>query len=149
MLINSQIIRWTRRVFELSAEAEVSVIQEGGATVLTLPRGERRATYTIPKFLHRVSYNDVFNLRADGLGVARPKRPVLAFFFRFFGAWISFAALYGAFSVCPFCGQPGCPVGAGSMGLIGGVFAMLVSNWRSLWQNLKERFFRRRNRAGN
>ena len=46
---------------------------------------------------------------------------------RFFGWWFGFFALLGPLSVCPICGQSGCPGGAASAGVLGGIFAVLVS----------------------
>ena len=56
-------------------------------------------------------------------GGARRPRSVL----RFFGWWFGMFALLGPFSVCPFCGQPGCGGGAVSAGLFGGMIAAAVS----------------------
>lgn len=39
--------------------------------------------------------------------------------FRFTARWLGFTGLYAAFSVCPFCGQAGCPVGVGIAGSVG------------------------------
>ncbi|MCX5919550.1 MAG: hypothetical protein NTX30_23115 [Deltaproteobacteria bacterium] len=45
--------------------------------------------------------------------------------FRAFGWWAGFSWLYALSSQCPFCGQPGCPVGPLGTGLIGGLFSFL------------------------
>lgn len=42
---------------------------------------------------------------------------------RFGGLTAVFGAIYGAGGVCPFCGQPGCPVGPAGAGLVGAAFA--------------------------
>lgn len=57
-----------------------------------------------------------------------PKKKDSAIFhvLRFFGWWFGFSGLYAIFSVCPFCGQPGCPVGAGTAGLFGVFFASIM-----------------------
>ncbi len=47
--------------------------------------------------------------------------------FRFFGWWLGFSGLYAMFAVCPFCGRAGCPVGAGSAGLVGAFFALCLT----------------------
>jgi hypothetical protein len=41
--------------------------------------------------------------------------------------FLTFFGIYASSSVCPFCGTPGCPVGAGGAALVGGFFA-------GLWQ---------------
>jgi len=46
---------------------------------------------------------------------------------RFLGWWASVFALLGPFSVCPFCGQPGCGIGAGAAGVLGGFVAALMT----------------------
>ncbi len=40
--------------------------------------------------------------------------------------WLIFSGIYASSSVCPFCGQAGCPVGAASAGLVGGLFALVI-----------------------
>jgi hypothetical protein len=40
--------------------------------------------------------------------------------------FLTFFGIYSASSVCPFCGAPGCPVGAGGAALVGGFFAALM-----------------------
>ncbi len=56
---------------------------------------------------------------------------------RFFLWWLIFSGIYASSSVCPFCGQAGCPVGAASAGVVGGVFAFLITAARRLWTSLK------------
>lgn len=51
--------------------------------------------------------------------------PVIGGLLRFFSWWIVFFGIYASSSVCPFCGTPGCPVGAGAAGIMGGFFAVL------------------------
>jgi hypothetical protein len=46
--------------------------------------------------------------------------------FRTFGWWAGFSWLYGLSAQCPFCNQPGCPVGPMATGLIGGLFSLLI-----------------------
>jgi hypothetical protein len=46
--------------------------------------------------------------------------------FRTFGWWAGFSWLYGLSAQCPFCGQPGCPVGPLGTGFIGGLFSFLI-----------------------
>jgi len=45
---------------------------------------------------------------------------------RFIRWWLTFSGVYAMFGVCPFCGRTGCPIGAGSMGLVGGFFALCM-----------------------
>jgi hypothetical protein len=42
---------------------------------------------------------------------------------RWFLWFLTFFGIYASSSMCPFCGTPGCPVGAGGAALVGGAFA--------------------------
>lgn len=46
---------------------------------------------------------------------------------RFAAWWFSLFALLGPLSVCPSCGQSGCPEGPTSAGVLGGVGAAFIS----------------------
>ncbi len=59
--------------------------------------------------------------------------------FRFAVKWFGFTGLYAVFSVCPFCGRAGCPVGAGITGSVGVFFALCATNWRPLFQYFRDR----------
>ncbi len=62
--------------------------------------------------------------------------------FRFFGWWFGFTGLYSMFSVCPFCGQQGCPVGVASAGTAGAFFALCLQDWKLLFRFLKQKMFK-------
>ena len=66
---------------------------------------------------------------------------------RFIGWAIGFGGLYATFSACPFCGQPGCPVGAGTTGIIGGFFALCMQIWNIPVKRLKNLFRRKREKT--
>jgi len=68
--------------------------------------------------------------------------PVIGKLGRFFSWWLVFFGIYASSSVCPFCGTPGCPVGAGAAGLVGGAFAVFWTYGRNLINGIKK-FFRR------
>ena len=53
------------------------------------------------------------------------------------GWGVGFTGLFAATSVCPCCGQVGCAVGIGTMGIMGGLAATVVSllRWRRRSQN--------------
>ena len=59
--------------------------------------------------------------------VTAEKRTWLKPTLRFLAWWFSFFALLGPRSVCPICGQAGCPGGTASAGVFGGLFAALIS----------------------
>lgn len=64
--------------------------------------------------------------------------------FRFFGWWFGFTGLYAAFSVCPFCGQQGCPVGLATSGTIGGFFALCIQDWKRLFSFIRQNLTKRK-----
>ncbi len=59
-------------------------------------------------------------------GRVRWLRPIA----RFAAWWFSLFTLLGPLSVCPVCGQSGCPGGAASAGILGGVMAAFISGLR-------------------
>jgi len=65
------------------------------------------------------------------------RRRMVGWVLRFLGWWFGFSGLYAMFAVCPFCGQSGCPVGAGTAGIVGGFFAILSQNWKALLFRLR------------
>ncbi|MGB9721496.1 MAG: hypothetical protein ACPL28_08475 [bacterium] len=69
-------------------------------------------------------------------------RYITAKIIRFFGWWIGLSSLFGAVTVCPFCGRQGCPVGPGTAGLVGGIFTLFLQNWRHLMRHMRMKFFK-------
>jgi hypothetical protein len=63
---------------------------------------------------------------------AGKKGKMTAGLFRLFASWFAFSGLYAMFAVCPFCGQSGCPVGAGSAGIVGAFMALCTQKWKTL-----------------
>jgi|GEM_PF-899963 len=57
---------------------------------------------------------------------------------RFFLWWLAFAGIYAGSSVCPFCGQPNCPVGPGAAGLVGALFAAGVQYGKVVWAQIRD-----------
>ena len=57
----------------------------------------------------------------------------------FLKPWLAFTGLYATFSLCPFCGQSGCPTGIGSAGLVGAVLALFAQKWNMLTVRRKDR----------
>ncbi|MBN1602938.1 MAG: hypothetical protein JW915_15120 [Chitinispirillaceae bacterium] len=72
-------------------------------------------------------------------GPIQKKHSVFSHLLKFLGWWFGFAGLYATFSVCPFCGQAGCPVGVGATGIFGGVFALIVKG-KSLYLVIISKF---------
>jgi hypothetical protein len=85
--------------------------------------------------------NQIYENKHAEHGAAVAKRhPIIGAILRFSGWWFGFSALYGTFAVCPFCGQSGCPVGAGSSGLIGGFLALCMQNWKAIIGAIHHKF---------
>ena len=59
--------------------------------------------------------------------------------FRLLASWLGFTGLYAMFSVCPFCGQQGCPVGMASAGTVGAFFALCFQDWKRLFVYIKQK----------
>jgi hypothetical protein len=58
--------------------------------------------------------------------------------------FVAFFGIYASSSMCPLCGTPGCPVGAGSALVMGGAFAALWQYGRKPWEIFKRMVARRR-----
>ena len=64
---------------------------------------------------------------------------------RLLGCWLGFSGLYAMFAVCPFCGQAGCPVGAGCAGFVGGIMAILIQDWINPFRFIYKKLFGSKN----
>jgi len=53
--------------------------------------------------------------------------------------WLAFFGIFAGTVVCPICGQAGCPTGAGSAAIAGGVFALLTQHWRVFISYIKNK----------
>jgi len=73
--------------------------------------------------------------------IERPMRRwsgALAMIPQLLGWGIGFTGLFAASSICPCCGQVGCAVGIGTMGIMGGLTATVVSCLRWRWRKRNE-----------
>jgi len=61
----------------------------------------------------------------SGLHHGAALHPALSALKRWLLWFLAFFGIYASSSVCPFCGTPGCPVGAGGAAVVGGFFAAL------------------------
>jgi len=66
---------------------------------------------------------------------------IMHFLFR----WLAFFGIFAGTTVCPFCGQPGCPVGVGGAAVGGGFFALLTQNWKAVLSIIKNKITRSKN----
>lgn len=72
-------------------------------------------------------------------GIKTNKLSPLGYFIRLIAKWLGFTGLYAAFAVCPCCGQPGCPVGIGSAGIIGAFAVLIFNDWKILFSYIKSK----------
>lgn len=149
---NQQIERWFVETFNLpkgtmvtASECECKGEQHSSiVTDVTVRLGKNHLhKYTVPKPLAGITYEDVKLLRTTIEANTVKKHPILGHLFWFLGWWFAFSGLYAMFAVCPFCGQVGCPVGAGSSGLIGGFFALCMQNWKAFARFIYSKLFKR------
>jgi len=90
-----------------------------------------------PESVHPPSSQAVLNRAEEG------KVAVSGGFKRWLLWFVTFFGIYASSSMCPFCGTPGCPVGAGSALVMGGAFATLWQYGRSVWEIFKRMVARR------
>jgi len=67
---------------------------------------------------------------------------------RFLGFWMGISGLYASSTVCPCCGQVGCPVGLAAAGVLGGGLAFILTYARRIWNRIRDRLFKRGDQAG-
>ncbi len=134
-------------VLELPETAVVEVVErkhekkQGSSTETKLTihvNGTHSHEHIITKPLAAITDEDIESLRM----VIHGKPTVFGQLLRFFGWWLGFTGLYAMFAVCPFCGQQGCPVGAGSAGVVVGFFAVCIQNWKAFVRFMTRKLFR-------
>ncbi|MER3447441.1 MAG: hypothetical protein C4291_11660 [Candidatus Dadabacteria bacterium] len=150
---NQQIQGWVIEAFNLPKKTVVDINKreciEGQRssmdTIITVHScRDHTHEYTIPKLPNNIRYEDIELLRTGNEHEHHiyKKNTVLGYLFRFSIWWLSLSGLYMMFAACPCCGQVGCPVGAGTAGLVGGVFALCKQNWRGPIRFIYGRLFR-------
>ena len=66
--------------------------------------------------------------------------PFIGRFLKFLTWWLIFSGIYASSSVCPFCGQAGCPVGGASAGLVGGLCALVIGKGKVIIRQITRGF---------
>jgi hypothetical protein len=136
-----QLQHWIRNAFRLSNDAVINISEyqdgdnkfDSSQTEVTIEqKNGKKFQYQINKSITEVAEKDIKRLRRCAKFEKLKKLPIIGNLFRFLGLWLAFTGVYAMFSVCPFCGQVGCPVGAGSAGIVGGFFALTVQNMKNL-----------------
>ena len=152
-----QLKDWVAETFNL-ADANAVVVSdhkalEGepqlAATDIVVPHGKGHAhVYTIRKPVAEITREDVRLLRSANKDHKPAKKTWISKLLRFLALWLGISWLYaGSSGVCPFCGQPGCPVGAGSAGVVGAFIALVVQNWRASVRFVRARLFARKTKS--
>jgi len=154
---NHQLQRWVVDLFNLPKTALVSPTEHDCGKGQTDPTatdivvsldGRPCQTFTIPKPLGDITRHDVKQMREVLESHVIKKHPILGHLLRLVGWSFGFSGLYIMFAVCPFCGQPGCPVGAGSTALVGGFFALCVQYWKTVTRFLNHQLLGRKGDKG-
>jgi hypothetical protein len=158
--INQQIQGWIIEAFKLPKETAVDInerecMDEGHSSIDTVIAvyscRDHTHEYNIPKPPADIRYEDIELLRNMDWHkhLTHKKSTILGHLFRFSIWWLSFSGLYAMFATCPCCGQVGCPVGAGSAGLVGGFLALCNQNWKRLIKFVYAKMFRRTESASD
>jgi hypothetical protein len=151
----SQIKSWIIECFHLPKSCGIEVVEKIVAdkghntkqTTLHIKyRKKKEFHFTIQKPQNSISKEDILKLSKEIEAPIFRRFPTVGHLFRFFGMWFAVSSIYAMSSVCPFCGQAGCAVGAGSVGLIGGFFALFTLNWKTF---IREVFDKLRNKASS
>lgn len=96
--------------------------------------------YTIHKKISEITKDDILLLKDSVIDYAANEYSFLARLPGFFGWWIIFAGSFSLFSVCPVCGNIGCPMGIGITGLLAAFLAFLKQFLKYYLLNLKKNF---------
>lgn len=80
--------------------------------------------YIILKPVSEICFEDIVFLKKSLERYSFKNHPLRAKIYRFFGWWFIFAGGITFFSVCPVCGQTGCPVGVGTTGILAGILSL-------------------------
>jgi len=107
---------------------------------IKIQKGKKYSTFIIKKPLEAITYEDVDLLYQSFINYAVGNRPFKKTLLKFFGWWIIFGGTLTAFSVCPICGQLGCPIGIGTTGLLAGFLALVKQYSNDFFYLLKNLF---------
>lgn len=136
-IIDNQLKQWIIEVFHLNENTKIKIAEQATSTaepatshtVITINQDDNDTyQYTIKKPRAEIAEKDIQKLKQFIKFEKLKQVPIIGNLFRFLGLWVAFTGIYAMFAVCPFCGQMGCPVGAGSAGVVGGAFALAVNN---------------------
>jgi hypothetical protein len=142
--------KWFREVFTLPDFAlidlsEEDYIDEEGKLTKKISfkiiiKDKVHNIYTILKPASEVVRDDIDYLKQTMESYVIKNYPIRSKLYKFFGWWIIFAGSITIFSVCPICGQTGCPVGIGTTGILAGIFSLIKTGGKGYLTSIK-RFF--------
>ncbi len=144
-----EIKKWITSILNLPEEARIELIEKKTDGSNSLPvntvinvqfNKERSRSFTISKPLNIITRSDISAIKNEIDRAAGQKHPILSRILRLFGLWTAFTGFYAVYGICPCCGLIGCPVGIGSAGIVSGVFALGVQNWKTFIVFIKSRF---------
>ena len=138
------IIKQVREVFKLPRGCTIDVNEAAcnednndKATEIVIWIGKNKTIrYIINKHVQSITDKDIDELYSEVKISAFDKYPFLSKFTKLFGWWVIFAGSFSLFSICPVCGQVGCPVGVGITGILAGVLAVLKLYLKDFWISL-------------
>jgi hypothetical protein len=136
---------WMRDIFPLSetdrCEIAEAICHDDASSIqtqITIIRDENVIhSYTVEKPVTLIKKRDVVRLKL--LEAGNRNRSIWGFILRFFAWWFAFAGIYSMAGVCPCCGQMGCPVGASGAGVLGGIGALCMQNWKHFIYHMKNK----------
>lgn len=148
--LNSKIIAWSKKVFYLPDSAGINVFEENYIdeegvlkikTCISVKTTHRKpGIYTILKPLYDITFEDIEFLKKSMENYLSSKHPLRSKIYKFLGWWFIFAGGITVFSICPVCGQMGCPVGIGTTGILAGIFALIKTNGKNFFVYIKSIF---------
>ena len=148
-----KIINWCREEFSLPDYITIDVLEtktddnaaHHKTDIIFKPGAGNPVTYSILKSIPEINREDIVFLKESLQNYAEKKYPLRSKLYKFFGWWAIFASAITAFSVCPVCGQTGCPVGIGTAGILAGFLSLLKMNTKNFITFMKNIFSNKTN----
>ena len=106
---------------------------------------DKYISFVIDKPLDEINETDIKQSKKSLILKISDKHPLIGRLIYISGWWIAFSGFFTAFSVCPFCGQPTCPVNFVTVFAMSGITAVLVQfkNFKLIVKKFFNRLFRK------
>jgi len=127
------------KIDEKSIKKDESNLTTFTDIIISLNKKENK-TFSLPVSIDKITEQDIADMQKSfeegisGAGI------LTRAFVRLFGWWVIFAGSLTVFSICPVCGQTGCPAGIGITGIVAGILAIVKLYAHSFFQKLKHIF---------